>query len=174
MNSKLGQETNNKPEENSTAAGGTTTENNNSTTGAGSNNASSSASSSPSSSPTNASPVGNNVNNVVDVSGGGDGTNNSSGGASSDSSTAPATNNNTNAKDESAEPLKIPADQRSQDYKKLIKYGLDEKVAAKLDDIYNTGIIIVLLSTSLSFSVLQLTIPAPHELDIVFLWRLVL
>jgi hypothetical protein len=40
---------------------------------------------------------------------------------------------------ESAEPLKIPAEQRSADYQKLIQYGLDEKVSAKLDDIYNTG-----------------------------------
>jgi len=44
-----------------------------------------------------------------------------------------------NNSDTSAEPLKIPADQRSADYKKLIQYGLDERVSAKLDDIYNTG-----------------------------------
>lgn len=42
-------------------------------------------------------------------------------------------------KDESAEPRNIPADQRSADYQKLIQCGLDEKVAAKLDDIYSTG-----------------------------------
>lgn len=48
-------------------------------------------------------------------------------------------NNIKKEKDESAEPLKIPAEQRSADYKKLITYGLDEKVAAKLDDIYSTG-----------------------------------
>ncbi|CAG7834618.1 unnamed protein product [Allacma fusca] len=85
-------------------------------------------------SPTNensSSPVGNNKNSLVDVSGGGDGT--------APASVNATINNNTLAKDDSAEPLKIPADQRSQDYKKLIQYGLDEKVAAKLDDIYNTG-----------------------------------
>lgn len=42
-------------------------------------------------------------------------------------------------KDESSEPRNIPADQRSGDYQKLIQSGLDEKVAAKLDDIYCTG-----------------------------------
>jgi hypothetical protein len=41
--------------------------------------------------------------------------------------------------DESVQPLKIPPSQRSEDFKKLIQYGLDIKVAAKLDDIYNTG-----------------------------------
>ncbi|XP_035710994.1 heterogeneous nuclear ribonucleoprotein Q isoform X2 [Folsomia candida] len=45
----------------------------------------------------------------------------------------------TSTPSESVEPLKIPADQRSADYQKLIQYGLDEKVSAKLDDIYNTG-----------------------------------
>ncbi|CAL8137467.1 unnamed protein product [Orchesella dallaii] len=44
-----------------------------------------------------------------------------------------------NKKDESTEPRNIPADQRSADYQKLIQCGLDEKVAAKLDDIYSTG-----------------------------------
>lgn len=44
-----------------------------------------------------------------------------------------------NKKDESTEPRNIPADQRSPDYQKLIQCGLDEKVAAKLDDIYSTG-----------------------------------
>jgi len=47
--------------------------------------------------------------------------------------------NTTTTLDESAEPLKIPAEQRSADYQILIQYGLDEKVSAKLDDIYNTG-----------------------------------
>ena len=41
--------------------------------------------------------------------------------------------------DESVQPLKIPPSERSEDFKKLIQYGLDVKVAAKLDDIYNTG-----------------------------------
>lgn len=48
-----------------------------------------------------------------------------------------------NKKDESAEPRNIPADQRSADYQKLIQCGLDEKVAAKLDDIYSTGKILI-------------------------------
>lgn len=29
---------------------------------------------------------------------------------------------------------------RTEDYKKLVDYGLDEKVASKLDEIYKTGI----------------------------------
>lgn len=29
--------------------------------------------------------------------------------------------------------------ERTEDYRKLLEYGLDEKVAAKLDDIYKTG-----------------------------------
>jgi hypothetical protein len=58
----------------------------------------------------------------IDVAGGGD-----------------AFNPTTTSSNESAEPLKIPPEQRSADYQKLIQCGLDEKVAAKLDDIYNTG-----------------------------------
>jgi len=49
------------------------------------------------------------------------------------------TTTNNKAFDESAQPLKIPASQRSEDYQKLVEYGLHEKVAAKLDDVYNTG-----------------------------------
>lgn len=37
------------------------------------------------------------------------------------------------------QPRPISPSQRSADYKKLIQYGLDEKVSAKLDDIYSTG-----------------------------------
>lgn len=38
------------------------------------------------------------------------------------------------------EPMKIEQDvERTEDYQKLIDYGLDEKVAAKLDEIYKTG-----------------------------------
>jgi hypothetical protein len=33
---------------------------------------------------------------------------------------------------------------RTEDYAKLVEYGLDEKVAGKLDEIYKTGIIQVL------------------------------
>jgi len=33
----------------------------------------------------------------------------------------------------------VPNEQQSGDYRKLIDYGLDEKVAAKLDEVYNTG-----------------------------------
>jgi len=50
-----------------------------------------------------------------------------------------AFNSTTASSNESAEPLKIPPEQRSADYQKLIQCGLAEKVAAKLDDIYNTG-----------------------------------
>ncbi|KAJ8920437.1 hypothetical protein NQ315_005305 [Exocentrus adspersus] len=40
----------------------------------------------------------------------------------------------------SEEPMKIEQDvERTEDYQKLIEYGLDEKVAAKLDEIYKTG-----------------------------------
>jgi len=45
--------------------------------------------------------------------------------------------------DQSAEPLKIPPEQRSDDYRTLIQYGLDERVSAKLDDIYNTGTVLM-------------------------------
>ncbi|CAG9766792.1 unnamed protein product [Ceutorhynchus assimilis] len=37
------------------------------------------------------------------------------------------------------EPMKIEDTERTADYQKLIEYGLDEKVASKLDDIYKTG-----------------------------------
>ncbi|XP_074038962.1 synaptotagmin binding cytoplasmic RNA interacting protein isoform X1 [Leptinotarsa decemlineata] len=38
------------------------------------------------------------------------------------------------------EPMRIEQDvERTEDYQKLIEYGLDEKVAAKLDEIYKTG-----------------------------------
>lgn len=38
------------------------------------------------------------------------------------------------------EPMKLEQDvERTEDYQKLIDYGLDEKVAAKLDEIYKTG-----------------------------------
>lgn len=38
------------------------------------------------------------------------------------------------------ESMKVEPDgERTEDYAKLIKYGLDQKVAAKLDDIYKTG-----------------------------------
>ncbi|CAH1099814.1 unnamed protein product [Psylliodes chrysocephalus] len=38
------------------------------------------------------------------------------------------------------EPMKIEQDvERTEDYQKLLEYGLDEKVAAKLDEIYKTG-----------------------------------
>lgn len=38
------------------------------------------------------------------------------------------------------ESMKVdPEGERTEDYAKLIKYGLDQKVAAKLDDIYKTG-----------------------------------
>lgn len=38
------------------------------------------------------------------------------------------------------ESMKVEADtERTEDYQKLLDYGLDEKVAAKLDDIYKTG-----------------------------------
>lgn len=42
---------------------------------------------------------------------------------------------------EVGEPMKIEAegDETSEDYQKLIEYGLDEKVAAKLNEIYKTG-----------------------------------
>jgi hypothetical protein len=33
---------------------------------------------------------------------------------------------------------------RTEDYAKLVEYGLDEKVAGKLDEIYKTGIFFVL------------------------------
>jgi hypothetical protein len=33
---------------------------------------------------------------------------------------------------------------RTEDYAKLVEYGLDEKVAGKLDEIYKTGIVYVL------------------------------
>jgi hypothetical protein len=33
---------------------------------------------------------------------------------------------------------------RTEDYAKLVEYGLDEKVAGKLDEIYKTGIFCVL------------------------------
>lgn len=40
----------------------------------------------------------------------------------------------------SEEPMKIePESEKTEDYQKLIDYGLDEKVAAKLDEIYKTG-----------------------------------
>jgi heterogeneous nuclear ribonucleoprotein R len=40
----------------------------------------------------------------------------------------------------SEEPMKIEGEpERTEDYQKLIEYGLDEKVAAKLDEIYKTG-----------------------------------
>ncbi|KAJ8981558.1 hypothetical protein NQ317_009818 [Molorchus minor] len=40
----------------------------------------------------------------------------------------------------SEEPMKIEQEaERTEDYQKLIEYGLDEKVAAKLDEIYKTG-----------------------------------
>lgn len=46
----------------------------------------------------------------------------------------------------SEEPMKLEEpeeqqqqQQRTEDYEKLLEYGLDEKVAAKLDDIYKTG-----------------------------------
>lgn len=61
-------------------------------------------------------------------------------------------------KDESAEPRNIPADQRSADYQKLIQCGLDEKVAAKLDDIYSTG---KNLTFNYSFKCVLSTYPAP-------------
>jgi hypothetical protein len=34
--------------------------------------------------------------------------------------------------------------ERTEDYAKLVEYGLDEKVAGKLDEIYKTGIFFVL------------------------------
>lgn len=38
------------------------------------------------------------------------------------------------------ESMKVEGDsERTEDYQKLLDYGLDEKVAAKLDDIYKTG-----------------------------------
>ncbi|KAJ8959522.1 hypothetical protein NQ314_006259 [Rhamnusium bicolor] len=38
------------------------------------------------------------------------------------------------------EPMRLEQDvERTEDYQKLIEYGLDEKVAAKLDEIYKTG-----------------------------------
>lgn len=38
------------------------------------------------------------------------------------------------------ESMKVDVDpERTEDYQKLLEYGLDEKVAAKLDDIYKTG-----------------------------------
>ncbi|XP_076259466.1 synaptotagmin binding cytoplasmic RNA interacting protein isoform X3 [Rhynchophorus ferrugineus] len=39
----------------------------------------------------------------------------------------------------SEEPMKIEDSERTPDYQKLIDYGLDEKVASKLDEIYKTG-----------------------------------
>ncbi|CAH0553994.1 unnamed protein product [Brassicogethes aeneus] len=40
----------------------------------------------------------------------------------------------------SEEPMKIETEiERTEDYQKLLEYGLDEKVAAKLDEIYKTG-----------------------------------
>lgn len=41
----------------------------------------------------------------------------------------------------SEEPMKIEpdTDEKTEDYQKLIEYGLDEKVAANLDEIYKTG-----------------------------------
>ncbi|XP_063909061.1 heterogeneous nuclear ribonucleoprotein Q isoform X2 [Zophobas morio] len=40
----------------------------------------------------------------------------------------------------SEEPMKIEGEpERTEDYQKLLEYGLDEKVAAKLDEIYKTG-----------------------------------
>ncbi|XP_018580131.1 heterogeneous nuclear ribonucleoprotein Q isoform X1 [Anoplophora glabripennis] len=39
----------------------------------------------------------------------------------------------------SEEPMRIEDVERTEDYQKLIEYGLDEKVAAKLDEIYKTG-----------------------------------
>lgn len=40
----------------------------------------------------------------------------------------------------SEEPMRIEQEvERTEDYQKLIEYGLDEKVAAKLDEIYKTG-----------------------------------
>ena len=76
------------------------------------------------------SPINSNLKSgtIVDVSAGGDAVVNSS----------PAANS-TSPSNDSTEPKNIPAEQRSQDYKKLIQYGLDDKVAAKLDDIYSTG-----------------------------------
>lgn len=37
------------------------------------------------------------------------------------------------------ESMKVESVERTEDYQKLIDYGLDEKVAAKLDEIYKTG-----------------------------------
>lgn len=37
------------------------------------------------------------------------------------------------------ESMKVEDTERTEDYQKLLEYGLDEKVAAKLDDIYKTG-----------------------------------
>ncbi|XP_050297203.1 heterogeneous nuclear ribonucleoprotein Q isoform X3 [Anthonomus grandis grandis] len=37
------------------------------------------------------------------------------------------------------EPMKIEDTEKTADYQKLIEYGLDEKVASKLDEIYKTG-----------------------------------
>lgn len=37
------------------------------------------------------------------------------------------------------ESMKAEPSERTEDYQKLIDYGLDEKVAAKLDEIYKTG-----------------------------------
>lgn len=127
MNSKFGQDTTNSSS--SKSEDGTTSASSNS-------NDSSSA----------ASPIAsNNKNgggNIVDVSGGGDASvvNNSTITIAAAATTTTTTTTTTNSNsDESAEPKNIPAEQRSQDFKKLIQYGLDEKVAAKLDDIYNTG-----------------------------------
>ena len=43
--------------------------------------------------------------------------------------------------------------QRTPDYKFLIEYGLDTKVAGRLDDIYKTGLTIVLLNFGISATI---------------------